>query len=353
LKPARSADFAVAFVTSQWSDVIADWNGRCRVLCWLTSTATNPFAIEQMRARKNFEVRHRHGMHAKVYIARGPRTLAIVGSANLSNAALSDDTQDIAGQVEAAVLLERTKELASVQRWFNHLWAGAREITDADLAVAKAAYLNNQAQRSRSSARGRRSAKVFHLPTDWRPNRRLEKLASEAREVSLRASALGASDFPKRLVPARMTREDQHRIIACLVGWAKHPGAFAPALQVPMARIRSAFEKVLDETESIEQRLLRVSRGKYKIPGLALPAWTMILHWWRPERYPPFNARTRKFLEDFRLARRASHVLSPHAYACWLQYASELAARLKLPSAGHIDRLVWLYTQDMSYDRLV
>jgi hypothetical protein len=94
----------------------------------------------------------------------------------------------------------------------------------------------------------------------------------------------------------------------------------------------------------IEERFQALNGGS-KVPGLGLAAWTMVLYWWRPEQYPPFNARTRRFIKDFGFQRLLPKTLTPHGYARWIAFAEILSARLRLPTAGHVDRLVWEHTK--------
>ena len=92
LARSKRLDLAVGFIGQDWRDVVADFRGTLRVVCWLSSTNTNPRAVRQMLAA-GVRVRQRDGMHAKVYY--GPGVGAVVGSANLSRPALDD--ADVAG----------------------------------------------------------------------------------------------------------------------------------------------------------------------------------------------------------------------------------------------------------------
>jgi hypothetical protein len=129
-------DLAVAFVGQDWRDAIADFSGRLRVVCWLSSTNTNPYAVRQMMRDDRVEVRQRDAMHAKVYVGR--TVGAVVGSANLSRRAL--DSADVSGQHEAAVLLHDAANRSAIGRWFGRLWDDAAPITRGDLDRAVEAY---------------------------------------------------------------------------------------------------------------------------------------------------------------------------------------------------------------------
>ena len=106
-----------------------------RVICWLRHPATDPKAVSLLMARASTAVKQRDGLHAKVYLA--PGVGAIVGSANLSQHALSELVD--APQSEAAVLLADPKLVAGISSWFKGLWKDAprtRGITDTNLQRA-------------------------------------------------------------------------------------------------------------------------------------------------------------------------------------------------------------------------
>ncbi len=65
LAEAGSLDMAVAFVGKDWQDILGGFRGRVRLVCWLSSTNTNPYAVEDMLARRSFSVRQLDAMHAK------------------------------------------------------------------------------------------------------------------------------------------------------------------------------------------------------------------------------------------------------------------------------------------------
>ncbi len=57
-RQAPRMDLVVAFVGQDWRDAIAGFQGRLRVICWFTSTNTNPTAVRASKA----EVRWRCAM---------------------------------------------------------------------------------------------------------------------------------------------------------------------------------------------------------------------------------------------------------------------------------------------------
>ena len=117
LEESNSLDAAVAFVGRDWADIIGTFSGRVRVICWLSSPNTNPYAVDQMMTRKNICVRQLSAMHAKVYILKGESPRCVVGSANLTGAALSEE--NASGQYEAAVEVSDRRRVGIVERWFG------------------------------------------------------------------------------------------------------------------------------------------------------------------------------------------------------------------------------------------
>src|SRR5215208_536907 len=72
LSKCKSINLAVAFIIGERSELLGDFKGKCRVICWLSSKNTHFCAVEQiLHTKKNFRVKHCHGMHAKVYPGKG------------------------------------------------------------------------------------------------------------------------------------------------------------------------------------------------------------------------------------------------------------------------------------------
>ena len=340
-----SLDAAVAFIGRDWSDIIGIFSGPIRVVCWLSSTNTNPYAVEQMMGRENICVHQLPAMHAKVYILEGEPTRCIVGSANLTSAALSEE--NASGQYEAGVSVRDKQRVNIIRRWFEELWDEAKPISPSDLQSAKKQWERARI-RKKGSAKRKASASVSQdvgsvFPVGWKPQRNLLKLADEVREEDF-------SDFDKyRNVLSRIVengrRRDVEEIIKFVAEWTSHEGTYRPALSEPRVRIRNAFKVLFDHSHSIESRLQDLDgNGVYKIPGFGLASLTMILYWRVPTEYPPFNRRTQLFLKDFRFEGYIPKTLRPKQFGKWIAFAQELSVRLQLPSTGHVDRLVWKYT---------
>ena len=351
LGEAESLDAAVAFVGRDWADLIGTFSGPVRIACWLSSSNTNPFAVEQMMGKENICVLQLPDMHAKVYILKGDAVRCIVGSANLTSAALSEE--NASGQYEAAICVADTERARAIQRWFKELWREADPISQSDLEAAKARWKaarpNSKKSARTNASLGASQALGSALPADWKPSDDLVKLAEEVRDEDF-AFVEKYEDVLLRVV-RNGRRSDVQALIRFVVETAGREYAFQPALNESPARIRQAFKVLFDHARNIESRLQDLdAQGPCKISGFALRSLTMILHWRWPTEYLPYNGRTQRFLQDFGLERHFPRTLSPVQYEKWLAFAQELSARLKLPSAGHVDRLVFNHTEFLKKD---
>jgi hypothetical protein len=106
--------------------------------------------------------------------------------------------------------------------------------------------------------------------------------------------------------------------------------------------LSTLFDESLDV---VERRQTVIDSGK--LSPLKIPSLSLLLYCRAPDKYPPFNRRTKRFLRDFGLSNWGVSNASPKAYKCWLDQAEELSQELDLPSPGHVDRLVWQYTKDL------
>lgn len=347
LDATESLDAAVAFIGTDWANILGTFSRPVRLVCWLSSTNTNPYAVEQMMQRENIHVTHLPEMHAKVYLLRGDRSSCIVGSANLTGAALSVDSAS--GQYEAAIYVRSKEIVQTVTHWFDELWEVAKSITPADLSSAKDAWKKARSGEPNTGNRMRRSSNTRpigpHLPPDWEPPRKLVKLAKRVRDSDLSEFARYGDLLSQ--IAERGRKRDVEKLISHVARWTGHAGVYRPALTEDRTRIRQAFQILFDHSRSIESRLGALdSGGASKIAGFGLPTLTTILYWKIPEEYPAFNRRTQMFMKDFGYEGFVPKTLTPTQYGKWLSFAQELSGRLQLRSAGHIDRLVWEYTRD-------
>jgi hypothetical protein len=335
-------DLAVGFVGRDWRDALANFRGKLRILCWLSSTNTDPRAVRQLMARNKTEVRQRDGMHAKVYIA--PHFGVIVGSANLSARALAEFEQN--GRDEAGVLLKDRANRSAVSKWFRTIWRakGTRSVTDDDLSRALLAF--RKAHRNRRGApegRQKRGASKIEL-TRLKKRQELEPIARHIRGINI--VKLG---WLRTVNVEKITKSTLIDIVDEFEGWMKRRFLFEQAfLNHDIGRVREALVDLFDESEDVAVRLERLTESGALDP-LRINTISLLLYWRTPHKYPPFNRRTKRFLKDFRLGKRGISDASPTTYRRWLDYAEQLSQELKLPTPGHIDRLVWRYTDAIDF----
>jgi hypothetical protein len=135
---------AVAFIGAGLSTKIC---GKSKILCNLTSGATNPREIAALKQVRGVVVRNHPKLHTKVYVNQD--TL-IVGSANLSTngIALEDEAS---GWLEASIVDNDHIHVSQAQDWFNRLWPKAENITTEMLAEAQTRF--DEARRNRPHSR--------------------------------------------------------------------------------------------------------------------------------------------------------------------------------------------------------
>lgn len=336
-------DLAVAFVGPDWSELLAYYSGKLRVICWLSSTNTNPYAVEDLMNAPGTEVRQRTSMHAKVYYA--PGIGAIVGSANLSKGALSE--AEISGQDEAALLTNNGVLLNGIGAWFNALWrdrARTIHITPKDLDAAKLAW--QRARRSSPPEHFRSPnglAVVPPLPTTL--DSEMLKYAKRVRNLDIERAIGECSDFVRSLDPRTVTRAECNELVDHLVSWTGHRASYNRFLSQSITGIRKGLAVLFDDGKDPQNRLEQIVDDG-KLVGLRIPTLSMLLYWRKPDRFLPYNFRTVKFLQDFKLQREGMSASSPRCYIAWVRWATRLAQRLKLPTPGDIDRMVESYYED-------
>ena len=351
LEKTESLDVAVAFVGRDWADIIGTFKGPIRLVCWLSSPNTNPYAVEQMMKRENIYVRHLPAMHAKVFVLKGDSSKCVVGSANLTRAALSEE--NASGQYEAAVDISERRSVRNAERWFQRLWKDARAISQHDLSSAKKIWNRAQSRKAGSARNGGAERSLGGasslLSANWVPPDVLVELAKKVRSTDF-------SNFDKyqsvlSMIARHGQRTDVEKLIDFVAEWTGRKGTFQSALDEPTDRIRRAFRILFDHSRSVDNRLRKLDTGgPDKISGFGLPSLTMILYWRIPTEYPPFNRPTKRFLKDFDFDQIVPKTLSPRQYGNWIAFAQDLSARLDLPSSGHIDRLVREYTRDLDIE---
>ena len=332
-------DVAVAFIGADWWDLLGNFSGKTRVICWLSSVNTNPYAVAGMLRRANLRAKQHNSMQAKIYLA--PKVGAIVGSANLSKAALNEF--DTAGQCEAAVLVRDRTALSEINSWFEEMWTSAstREITSPQLAAAKSAWDEARANAShKGNGRGQPSRTLVYPPPPAVPAR-LKRIAREVQKLKLEET-LKPYALLSSLDPAALTRGERKQVIEYLRSWAKRRWVYSALEKEPISRTRRGLTVLFDESKDIRDRLESLENlGLF--PGLRIPSLSLLLYWRNPRRYLPFNHKTEVFLQDFKRQLRGASATSAACYANWLDYSNRLYEWLELPYPGHVDRVVSRY----------
>ena len=342
---AKRIDIAVAFIRADWEEILADYKGELRVICWLSSTNTDPYAVEALKKRSHTTVKQRHAMHCKVYLA--PLTGCVVGSANLSKAALNES--DSAGQDEAAIYVSEQPTLRNIHSWFQEMWDDEETATikRSDLSRAKAAFDRAQAARKQGTVtfrpRKKQEASVPSLPGNLPSG--LRTYVEAVKSINLRNELAGYADYVGSLQPVALTNAEHDKLTKLIVSWAKHPGSYHSFRDAPISKIRKGLELLFDESIELRCRLNTLLE-RQDLPGLRIPSLSLLLYWRFPRRYPPYNYRTRTFLEDLGMRERGMSEASPGTYATWLRWATRFHQRFGLPTTGHVDRLVSQYYDD-------
>jgi hypothetical protein len=321
-------DAAVAFVGSEWEELLAGYQGRLRLVCWLSNTATDPRAVSQLTQRRLTTVRQWDGMHAKVYLA--PRIGAVVASANLSRAGL--DTSGLTVRDEAGLQIPPGPVLSTIERWFGALWRdeGTRRIEGRDIREALRRFFPGRRPPPRLRPRARRLHTTLH------------RLADLVRDLDLNRDIQHA--LFREFDPTRVGRGEVRELVDQLVEWAGRPWIYEPLLTAPLPQLRRGFVILFDEGREVEERLAEVRREEF-LERLGIASLSILLYWWRPVRYPPFNVRTDRFLRDFQLEERGVNAASPTTYRRWMAHADGIALDYRLPTRGHVDRMVWEHTR--------
>ena len=342
----KQLDMAVAFVGADWEDMLGDYKGKVRVICWLSSTNTNPYAVRALRKRDQTTVKQRNSMHCKVYFA--PGIGAVVGSANLTKAALNES--DTAGQDEAAIFISGTSALSDIKAWFGEMWRDkhdTKSIEDADIKAAIDAYKRAKAARQKAGLKGKpprtREPAVPPLPKTL--NATLLKYARQAGLVDLHEDMGEYINTLGSLNPEHLTATQRDNLVDLIISWTGHPGSYKRIRKAPIANVRKGLQLLFDQSIDLQSRLEKLLKNGY-LAGLRMKTLSLLLYWRYPEKYPPYNHRTVSFLKDFKMKERGMSDSSPQTYSTWLSWARRLQQQLNLPTPGHVDRMVQGYYAD-------
>lgn len=338
----KTLDLAVAFIGLEWQRLLGNYLGPLRLICWLTHPGTDPDAVRSLMMRKGTLVMQRTGLHTKVYLA--PGVGAIVGSANLSQSALTDR----AGlpQCEAAVSVSDRQLVKEIGDWFDTLWKDlprTKTISHADLERAK------------------KERKKWPLPVASTMNLippLPEPMPKAITDLAKKVQGLNLMDeyreyhnqLSELIAKPRLNRSEISQLADLIASWTGHRAVYKTFEMQPPATILRGLRTLLDEEgPDIYDRLQEI-REKSLLRGFHIPSMSLLLYWYRPDAYPPFNAKTRRFLKDFKMTSPGMSASSPACYSTWLGFADLLRARLQLPSVGHVDRMVSRYYESVKHE---
>lgn len=349
LTSSKSVDLAIAFLGQDAPEMLSQGKNM-RIVCWLDSGATCPAAVAKLQ--ETAEVRHVSGMHAKVVIGYGnkkPRR-AIVGSANLSRAALGRDTQDAQGRYEVGVVTEHPDTLAGLQGWFEQLWNDplTRVVDSAALKKAQAAWDRRRKENHGTSPEGEAKPKI---PLALTKHPALFEAALEWARATPLVEAIGveAVELASKLDPDTMTKADLEELLGQLQIWYPDIGVVRRSLKEPLSKVRGSFKRMTDTDQSVVDRLRRELNAKEaKLKGLAVAIWTTILYWRDPDNTPPLNQRSYAVAKELNRDGDFASIASAVTYERWLQLAEELRQAWSLPTLGHVDRVVYAYTEGVA-----
>ncbi len=349
LTSSKSVDLAIAFLGQDAPEMLSQGKNM-RIVCWLDSGATCPAAVAKLQ--ETAEVRHVSGMHAKVVIGYGnkkPRR-AIVGSANLSRAALGRDTQDAQGRYEVGVVTTHPDTLVGLQGWFEQLWNDplTLSVDAAALEKAQVAWERRRKERPAASAEGKTKPKNPLALTKY-PD--LFEAALEWARATPLVEAIGveAVELASKLDPETMTKDDLEELLGQLQIWYPDIGVVRGSLDEPLSKIRGSFQRMTNTDQSVVDRLRQELNAKdAKLWGLAVAIWTTILYWRDPENTPPLNQRSYLVAEELGMDGGLAGTASARTYMRWLQIAEQLRQAWSLPTLGHVDRVVYAYTEGVA-----
>jgi hypothetical protein len=334
----KRLDLAVAFIGPEWERLLGNYLGPIRAICWLSHPATDPDAVKLLMKRKDSFVMQRTGLHTKVYLA--PGVGAIVGSANLSHPALAERVG--LPQCEAAIRVTDQTLIKEVGNWFNLLWNDlprTKAISEADLERAK-------------KERKKWPIQVVNTTNPIPPLPKklpllVMKLAKQVQGIDLTKEFRKKHDeLSAAIAKPKLHRADISKLADLLASWTGHRAIYKRFETQPAASVLRGLCTLLDEGKDVRDRLQEIEE-KGLLKGLQIPAMSLLLYWYRPDAYPPFNVKTQHFLKYLKMESHGMSASSPACYSTWLECAEVLRTRLQLPSVGHVDRVVTRY-----YDRL-
>ncbi|MCK9988469.1 MAG: hypothetical protein AzoDbin1_04941 [Azoarcus sp.] len=158
VKNADKLDIAVAFWGKGAEALLPRKTKNIRILCNLTSGATNPNVIQNLQAA-GFEVRNKADLHAKVAISD---KAAIIGSANYSANGLNLEGTELAGWIEAGYLTKSEHDLSQMDNWFAIQWDKGERIDHDMLEEARLLWKLRSSTRIKSQ---RKAGSFLSIPS--------------------------------------------------------------------------------------------------------------------------------------------------------------------------------------------
>jgi hypothetical protein len=233
--------------------------------------------------------------------------------------------------------------VAKIGNWFEDLWNDSKTqiIAESDIVAAKTAY--DKRPRGTVANKTRGGPNIPPLPAQF--DKQVLFYADKVRAVDLQQDLKDKIDLVAAITPENLTRGQQQQLVEAIVKWTRHLGSYKNFLNQPISRVRKGLQVLFDNSIEPQSRLEEIQREGY-LGGLRMPSLSLLLYWKRPKLFPPYNHRTKQFLEDFKLGERGMSASSPKCYVTWLRWATRLGQKLNLPSAGHVDRMVEQYYED-------
>ena len=149
LLESKSIDIAVAFWGAGAEKLLTNLVIPTRVICNLTSGATNPSVIKSLQSH-GITVKHLPDLHAKVFLGHDS---AIIGSANCSANGLSLEGDEINGWQEAGYVITSEHDIDQTREWFAERWNTAEVVDDRLLEEAEIVWKKRSKNRIKNCAK--------------------------------------------------------------------------------------------------------------------------------------------------------------------------------------------------------
>jgi hypothetical protein len=190
---------------------------------------------------------------------------AVIGSANLSQAALTDRAG--VPQGEAAVLVLEPKLIAEISKWFESLWNDkpqTAEIKDSDLERPRK-------ERKKFPARWPHTVNAVPPPPDVLPEWMI-RMAKAVAKIPLEEKFKNYRDQLQSLVSKQsLSAKDVAKLADTLAGWTKHRAVYRNFEKHSRKKTLDGLRMLFDESRDIYDRLTEIKEKKL-LKGLQIPA---------------------------------------------------------------------------------